>query len=111
MRNKFLLGSVESEAAMAGAKQNLEKLIEDPELREMLTTTYPIGCRRLTPHEFYLAALQRPTTTIIKAPIERFTEKGIIAGGIERPCDIIIKATGFDVTCECLGNINDTRPV
>jgi cation diffusion facilitator CzcD-associated flavoprotein CzcO len=41
--------------------------------------------------------LQLPTTTIIKDHIERFTEKGIIAGGIERECDVIIKATGFNV--------------
>jgi cation diffusion facilitator CzcD-associated flavoprotein CzcO len=41
--------------------------------------------------------LQLPTSTIIKAPIERFTEKGIVAGGIERQCDVVIKATGFNV--------------
>lgn len=47
----FVLGSAESEAATAGAAMNLEKLIRDPELRKMLTPTYPVGCRRLTPHE------------------------------------------------------------
>jgi cation diffusion facilitator CzcD-associated flavoprotein CzcO len=42
-----------------------------------------------------LEVLQLPSSTIIKTPIERFTEKGIISGGIERECDVIIKATGF----------------
>ena len=41
----FILGSAESEAAVNGAKQNLEKLIRDPALRELLTPTYPVGCR------------------------------------------------------------------
>ncbi|KAI9034677.1 hypothetical protein DFJ74DRAFT_650175 [Hyaloraphidium curvatum] len=93
----FILGSAESEAATMGAKVNLEKLVRDPALREMLTPTYPVGCRRLTPHEHYFEVLQLPTTTIVKTPIERFTEKGIVSGGVERECDVIIKATGFDV--------------
>lgn len=108
-------GSAESEAATAGAAANLDKLIRDPKLRELLTPTYPgwfpldprtnppssyaiymlVGCRRLTPHEHYLDALQLPTTTIVKAPIEKFTDKGIVAGGVEYECDVIIKATGF----------------
>lgn len=57
--------------------------------------TDPVGCRRNTPHEHYFDVLQLPTTTIIRSPIERFTERGIVAGGVERECDMIIKATGL----------------
>ncbi|KAI9022580.1 hypothetical protein DFJ74DRAFT_99603 [Hyaloraphidium curvatum] len=95
---RFILGSPEQAASLAAAQKNLEKLIRDPKLRELLKPTYPVGCRRNTPHEHYFEMLQLPTTTIIKDPIERFTAKGIVAGGVERACDVVIKATGFDVS-------------
>ncbi|KAI9012272.1 hypothetical protein DFJ74DRAFT_683180 [Hyaloraphidium curvatum] len=94
----FKQGTPEAEAAIAAGRAHLEKHVHDPELRKILTPSYPVGCRRLTPHEHYLEALQLPTTKVINSPIERFTDTGIVAGGVERPCDVIIKATGFDVT-------------
>lgn len=51
----------------------------------------------MTPHPSYFKALTLPTTTIIRDNIERFTPDGIIAGGVERKCDVIIKAIGFNV--------------
>ncbi|KAI9024530.1 hypothetical protein DFJ74DRAFT_665466 [Hyaloraphidium curvatum] len=95
--NMFRIGSRESRVAESLARKLLDKLVRDPKLRAELTPTFPVGCRRPTPHEFYLEALQDPRTTIVKGPIERFTARGIVAGGVERPCDVIIKATGFNV--------------
>ncbi|KAI9028381.1 hypothetical protein DFJ74DRAFT_658763 [Hyaloraphidium curvatum] len=93
----FVKDSPESEAATKGALALMEKLVPDPKVRETLTPSYPLGCRRLTPHEHYLDVLQLPTTTIVRGEIERFTADGIVSGGVERKCDVIIKAIGFDM--------------
>ncbi|KAI9006833.1 hypothetical protein DFJ74DRAFT_612008 [Hyaloraphidium curvatum] len=92
-------GSQMSLFATAQAKLMLDALVPDPKLREFLTPSYPLGCRRITPHENYLAALQKPTTEVVRAPIARFTETGIVdAEGVERPTDVVILATGYEVT-------------
>lgn len=88
--------------ATAAARILLDNLIPDPALREHLTPSYPVGCRRVTPHEGYFAALQSPKTELVKIeqnPIVRFTSEGIVtADGVERKCDHVILATGFHVT-------------
>ena len=80
----------------------MEKLIPDPELRSHFTPSYPVGCRRVTPHEGYFKALLDPKNELVKiqdTPIVRITETGIVtADGVERYTDHIILATGFHVT-------------
>lgn len=97
--NMFVLGSRTSAKATRLARELMDKHVKDPELRKMLTPNFPVGCRRPTPHEYYLEALQAPQTTIVTKHIEHFTENGIVAGGVEYPCDVVIKATGFNVSC------------
>lgn len=95
----FLKGSQESLFATAMARIMMENLVKDPELRKHLSPSYPVGCRRPTPHHGYFEALQLPKTQIIRSGVSRFTKNGIVdQDGVERPCDVVILATGYEVT-------------
>lgn len=74
------------------------RLNNDPELCARLIPDFKVGCRRLTPGDGYLEALQEPNVKIEFSPIERVTATGIISGGIEEKFDVIVCATGFDVS-------------
>lgn len=75
------------------------RLGNDPELCKKLIPKWHVGCRRLTPGDGYLEALQAPNAKMEFTPIEKITETGIVTtdGNLEE-LDIIICATGFDVT-------------
>ncbi|KAJ4176238.1 hypothetical protein NW767_015511 [Fusarium falciforme] len=73
-------------------------LNQDEELCAKLIPDWKVGCRRLTPGEGYLEALQASNVAIEFGGIEKVTETGIkFANGIEQ-FDIIVCATGFDVS-------------
>ncbi|KAJ3338893.1 hypothetical protein HDU93_008946 [Gonapodya sp. JEL0774] len=95
----FQIGSKMNQSATEYARNYMTDEIKDPALRAKLIPDYPIGCRRLTPSDDYLPALQEPNVTLLTDKIERFTESGIIsteAGAREYDC--VIFATGFDTT-------------
>ncbi|KAL2071056.1 hypothetical protein VTL71DRAFT_12291 [Oculimacula yallundae] len=97
----LLKGSPEQVGAYAlFTKQMQEQLNHDPWLCEKLIPKFEVGCRRLSPGDNYLTAIQAENVTLELSPIEC-----VGAGGIktkddseERPFDIIICATGFDVS-------------
>ena len=69
------------------------------QLAELLTPTWGVGCRRLTPGENYLETLVKENTEVVSSPIECVTPKGIkTADGAEFELDVIVCATGFDVS-------------
>ncbi|EME81076.1 uncharacterized protein MYCFIDRAFT_27132 [Pseudocercospora fijiensis CIRAD86] len=64
---------------------------------------HPFGVKRPSLEQNYYEVLDRDNVRIVNinekngTPIERFTEKGIVANGEEIEFDIIALATGFDV--------------
>ncbi|KAF2993663.1 hypothetical protein E8E13_000449 [Curvularia kusanoi] len=78
---------------------HMQKLITDKELLATLTPKFEIGCRRYTPGDHYLKALQQPNVEVKTSPIIRLAEHGILSqdGGLTK-VDVIICATGFDTT-------------
>jgi cation diffusion facilitator CzcD-associated flavoprotein CzcO len=75
------------------------RLANRPDLMEKLIPKYPVGCRRLTPGDGYLEALQANNVRPCFSDIKRITEKGIITrDGEEEEFDLIVCATGFDTT-------------
>lgn len=75
-----------------------ERLNNNTELIEKLVPDWKVGCRRLTPGDGYLEAIQEPNTRCDSDPIIRITENGIeTSKGLEE-FDIIVAATGFDVS-------------
>lgn len=71
-------------------------LMSDPELEKRIMPKFRAGCRRITPGDGYLEALQQSNCTDCWDEIERVTEEGIqTAEGVKR-FDLIVCATGFD---------------
>ncbi|KAL5317709.1 hypothetical protein ACEPPN_014807 [Leptodophora sp. 'Broadleaf-Isolate-01'] len=79
---------------------HMQRLLNhDPRLMKKLIPDFPMGCRRLGPGEGFLEALTAENVTVADSDIECFTEKGVrCKDGTEYEVDIIICATGFDVS-------------
>ncbi|EXJ60491.1 hypothetical protein A1O7_04644 [Cladophialophora yegresii CBS 114405] len=73
-------------------------LKEDPELAAKMIPQFHPGCRRLTPGDGYLEALQQPNAKVCWSPITEVTEKGIRTAEGEEEFDMIVCATGFDTS-------------
>jgi cation diffusion facilitator CzcD-associated flavoprotein CzcO len=75
------------------------KLSNDPRLMKKLIPDFALGCRRLGPGEGFLEALTADNVTVADSDIASFTEKGVrCKDGTEYEVDIVICATGFDVS-------------
>lgn len=78
---------------------HLRRQVSDPELREVLTPNFTLGCKRLLLSNTYYPALTRQNATVVRGGLERITATGVVgADGVEREVDTIIFATGFHVT-------------
>ena len=79
------------------ARRHREKQIPDPVLRAQVTPDYDMGCKRILISDDYYPALMRDNVTVTPA-LERVTSTGVVdADGVERPVDVVIWATGFNV--------------
>ncbi|KAI9019877.1 hypothetical protein DFJ74DRAFT_141044 [Hyaloraphidium curvatum] len=97
----FVPGSLNQKKMMGASLRKMENEVKDPQLRRVLTPSYPVGCRRLTPHETFLQRIQQPNVRLVTDPIVRIEPKGVVtrsAAGKEElhSCDVLVLATGFD---------------
>lgn len=77
-------------------KRNLEKYIDDDNLRQHMLPDYELGCRRVIPSNAYLPALSRDNVEVDISGIEKITPTGIrTKGGKDISLDIIVYATGY----------------
>ena len=89
-------------------RDEARKRIKKPHLIEMLAPTvqpHPFGTKRPCLEQWYFEAYNQDNVELVDVkvnPIERITEKGMVAGGVECEFDVIIFATGFD---NCTGAI------
>ncbi|KAL9108508.1 MAG: hypothetical protein Q9227_006723 [Pyrenula ochraceoflavens] len=88
----------QQEIAESTRKQMESRLHHDPELCSKLIPHWKLGCRRFTPGEGYLEALQESNVSIEFNEIQRITESGILTAVGHQDFDIIVCATGFDVS-------------
>lgn len=102
--NQFFYALLQDSPQQAAAfdifqKQMRERLGDDcPELHEKLIPKWKVGCRRLTPGEGYLEALRQPNVTIDTTEIQEITSTGIVSKSKVEKFDVIVCATGFDVS-------------
>ncbi|CZR66722.1 related to monooxigenase [Phialocephala subalpina] len=87
----------------AGFRQAVTDLMRqllnnDENLIKQLVPDFPVGCRRITPNNGYLQAIQAPNASFSMDPIIRITETGIATSKCEEDFDLIVCATGFDST-------------
>jgi cation diffusion facilitator CzcD-associated flavoprotein CzcO len=81
-----------------GTLKHLHRVVKDPELREKLTPNYTQGCKRILLSDDYYPVLTQPNVDVITTSAARVTPTGIIGSdGVERPVDVIIFGTGFEV--------------
>jgi cation diffusion facilitator CzcD-associated flavoprotein CzcO len=80
----------------------LDRLKRKVELTDKLVPTWAFGCRRLSPGDGYLEALQEPNVSPVFSEVTRITSDGVEdAEGRSYKVDAIICATGFDTNwCE-----------
>ena len=97
-RRGFEDGSLARRWLLATAAAHRRRQVRDDSLRERLTPTYPLGCKRIIYSNDFYPALCRPNVELVTEGIERITAHGIVtADGRERPIDALVCATGFDV--------------
>lgn len=114
----FFTGSALQQSVREKIEARMRQLIRDERLlqgqsvsraRHPTTTTnddfvgftpqFAVGCRRITPGEAYLRAIQQPNVSVHFTPVTKIAPNGVIGGdGILREADTIICATGFDVS-------------
>lgn len=81
------------------ARKHLADQVPDPVLREKLTPTFRIGCKRILLANDYYPALMQDNADVVTDAIERVTPTGIVTSdGREREVDTIVFGTGFQVT-------------
>jgi cation diffusion facilitator CzcD-associated flavoprotein CzcO len=102
MREVYVLGFTKNPAIMKGAariaRSNIERHVEDPELRAKLTPQFAFGCKRVLLSDTYYAALAEPNVDVVTSGIQEVTPTGIVTvDGVEHAADTIVLATGFKV--------------
>ncbi|KAI1617827.1 cyclohexanone monooxygenase [Exophiala viscosa] len=80
-------------------KARMAEMLKDERLLKGFTPTFGIGCRRITPGDPYMEAIQKDNVDVHFTPVEKIDETGVIGGdGVHREVDTIVCATGFDVS-------------
>ncbi|KAM0266699.1 hypothetical protein ACHAPA_006621 [Fusarium lateritium] len=101
-RFRFILnGSKEQQDARDFAERDMRaKLAKKPEIADIIVPkNFAVGCRRPTPGNGYLEALCEDNVTVVSNDITEITPKGMkTADGVEHEFDVIVCATGFDVS-------------
>jgi cation diffusion facilitator CzcD-associated flavoprotein CzcO len=80
----------------AVGRLQINRAIEDPELRRKVTPRDEIGCKRIMLTDDWYPALTRPDVELVTQRIAGVTATGIrTEDGVERPADVLVLATGF----------------
>ncbi|WP_436791993.1 flavin-containing monooxygenase [Yinghuangia sp. YIM S10712] len=89
---------------MERLRQRIDAIVEDPQTAEILKPYYRFLCKRPCFNDEYLPTFNRPNVTLVDVSatkgVERITEKGIIAHGVEHEVDCIVFASGFEITTD-----------
>ncbi|CAF0933976.1 unnamed protein product, partial [Didymodactylos carnosus] len=79
-------------------KYFLFKQVKDPELRQKLTPTWELGCKRVLLSNDWYPTLQKPNVTLVTSGIKQVNEHSISTyDGNDYEVDTIIWSTGFQV--------------
>ncbi|GFG74331.1 flavin-containing monooxygenase [Mycobacterium botniense] len=89
---------------MERLRRRIESIVKDKRTAEALKPYYRFLCKRPCSNDDYLPTFNRPNVTLVDVSeskgVERITEKGVVAGGVEYEADCIIYASGFEITTE-----------
>ena len=95
----FYTGSEMQAGAQKAFRERMREHLRDERLIEGFNPNFGVGCRRITPGDPYMEAIQKENVDVHFTEAKRITETGVVGGdGVERPVDTIVCATGFDVS-------------
>jgi cation diffusion facilitator CzcD-associated flavoprotein CzcO len=100
-RETFVFGFKDPKRMARAAKlaeRHMRRQVTDPELREKITPSYSMGCKRILLSNDYLPALDRDTVEVVSEKIVEIRPNAVVtADGTEHEVDTIIFGTGFRV--------------
>ncbi len=89
---------------MERLRRRVDALVHDKDTAEALKPYYRFLCKRPCSSEHYYETFNRPNVKLLDVSatrgLERMTQRGIVANGIEYEVDCVIFASGFEVTSE-----------
>ena len=95
----FMSDSEAQERYFKGVVERMKAKIQNESLEQLLIPKWGVGCRRLTPGINYLETLVSEKVSIVYGDVKQITERGCVCDdGKEYPVDVLICATGFDVS-------------
>ena len=88
---------------MEAIRQRVENVVEDPETAERLKPYWGKHCKRVCFHDEYLPSFNRPNVNLVDTEgrgVDEITARGPVVDGVEYPVDLLIYASGFEVTTD-----------
>ena len=83
----------------------MRRQIPDPDLRDLLTPEYRLGCKRILHSDDYYAALTRPNVTVVDGAAREVHAEAVSGPGADKlheadlhAVDVIVYCTGFQST-------------
>jgi cation diffusion facilitator CzcD-associated flavoprotein CzcO len=95
----MMTSSAESQTVRKFFQNRMRERLTDDEIFHQLLPDFSVGCRRLTPGDPFMKAVQQPNMRLHKAAVESVRGRTVIGdNGDEVEVDTLICATGFDVS-------------
>ena len=89
--------------AMESIRQRVDEIVTDPETAEKLKPYWGKHCKRVCFHDDYLPAFNQPNVHLVDTEgrgVDEVTARGPVVNGVEYPVDLLIYASGFEVTTD-----------
>jgi cation diffusion facilitator CzcD-associated flavoprotein CzcO len=88
-------------AVMEGFRLRIDEVVEDPETAEKLKPWYAKHCKRICFHDEYLQSFNLPNVHLVDTDgrgVREMTAAGPVVDGVEYPLDLLVFASGFEIT-------------
>jgi cation diffusion facilitator CzcD-associated flavoprotein CzcO len=86
---------------MEGFRRRIDEVVEDPETAAKLKPWYGKHCKRICFHDEYLQSFNLPNVHLVDTDgkgVREMTAAGPVVDGTEYPLDMLVFASGFEIT-------------
>jgi cyclohexanone monooxygenase len=95
---------IEDHGVMERFRRRVDEIVKDKATAEQLKPWFRFHCKRPLSSDAYYPTFNRPNVKLIDVSstkgVERLTEKGFVHNGVEYEIDLLICASGFEVTSD-----------
>ena len=88
---------------MQELRDRVARIVTDPDTAEKLQPWYGKHCKRVCFHDEYLPAFNEPHVHLVDTDgqgVDSVNERGVVVDGTEYPLDLLVFASGFEVTTD-----------